>query len=289
MIIGQDDQLKLLMQRVDEENTMLNQRLGWLLTLQGFLFAAAAVLFREGGDSQIDVSTTCSAISCLSGVAVIAAVGLLSSVSMWYVLRLSAHYLDPLNDRREELFDSLVMGDSALGKEHADPKKRAQAGLREAEQALEEAQDGLEEAQEGLDAAQDGLDAAQEGLDAAQDGLDEAQEGLEKAPGDVKEQAQEHRDAAGRTRDAAEARRDQARQRRNDIEEERDRRKDSFDRAEQDRDRAKAQFDEWQQTLDKAESRHEWFAPWFLLPLLFSLVWSGVVVWAGIGLRSAFF
>jgi len=62
--------LAVIRSMIQHEDTLLNQRLTWMWTLQGLLFGAAAFLWKEG----------------LLPVAVVSAVGLLSAVSIGYSL-----------------------------------------------------------------------------------------------------------------------------------------------------------------------------------------------------------
>jgi len=89
------EKLDLFMKRIEEENSMLDQRLGWLLTLQGLLFASVA-FFADGGGNRFPI-------------VIIAIFGVASAVSVGWVLRLSSRTLDPLNDDRENYVRALLI------------------------------------------------------------------------------------------------------------------------------------------------------------------------------------
>jgi hypothetical protein len=78
---------------LEHENALLNQRMGWMLTLQGLLFAAAAVLFNNEGD--------------VFPILVIAALGILSSISIFSTVQGGCHILDALNQERRALHRQL--------------------------------------------------------------------------------------------------------------------------------------------------------------------------------------
>lgn len=88
--------LRLVLEQVRHENNLINQRMTWMLTLQGFLFAAYAVAIASENPSARAAATLCT-------------VGAISTVLFSPVLGAGAHRLDSLN-RRANVFSRRLYG-----------------------------------------------------------------------------------------------------------------------------------------------------------------------------------
>jgi hypothetical protein len=74
---------------LEHENQLVSHRMGWMLTLQGLLFAAVA-FFTKGGSNAFPILVICG-------------VGIVSCVSITHAIHGSCRILDILNQERRSL------------------------------------------------------------------------------------------------------------------------------------------------------------------------------------------
>ncbi len=81
--------LETILKQIKNENDLLHQRVSWMCTIQGLLFAGLGLLLREHFYTVIAV--------------LLSFVGFYSSVSIGYILKVGADQLDKLNGQAGEL------------------------------------------------------------------------------------------------------------------------------------------------------------------------------------------